>query len=277
VFGIPISLGALSEAEARTSEALTGPVAEAEAYVRDQPVKHVDASGWRLQGAYAALWTITTQFVAVFFVARDATKDTIAALIGTLSGVLVTDRGSQFGFWAMPARQICWAHLVRKFVSFSQRKDEGAAIGDNLLLLAQTMLSAWHEVRDGTMPRDHYQRMVSKVLPAIELHLARGIALGEREISGACRNILEHKEALFTFAFVQGVDPTNNAAERALRPFVLWRKVSYGSQSLRGCLFAQRIMTVVHSLRLQKRSIWSFLVQACSDSKTGPPSLLPVR
>jgi transposase len=274
VFGIPISLGALSEAEARTSEALTGPVAEAEAYVRDQPVKHVDASGWRLQGAYAALWTITTQFVAVFFVARDATKDTIAALIGTLSGVLVTDRGSQFGFWAMPARQICWAHLVRKFVSFSQRRDEGAAIGDSLLLLAQAMLSAWHEVCDGTLTRDHYQRMVSKVLPAIELHLQRGVALGEREISGACRNILEHKEALFTFAFVQGVDPTNNAA---LRPFVLWRKVSYGSQSLRGCLFAQRIMTVVHSLRLQKRSIWSFLVQACSDSKAGPPSLLPVR
>lgn len=277
VFGIPVSLGALSEAEARTSAALAGPVAEAEAYVRDQPVKHVDASGWRLQGAYAALWTITTQCVAVFFVARDATKDTVAALIGTLSGILVTDRGSQFSFWAMPARQICWAHLVRKFVSFSQRKDEGAAIGDNLLLLAQTMLSAWHEVRDGTMPRDHYQRMVSKVLPAIELHLERGVALNEREISGACRNILEHKEALFTFAFVHGVDPTNNAAERALRPFVLWRKVSFGSQSLRGCLFAQRIMTVVHSLRLQKRSVWSFLVQACSDSKAGPPSLLPVR
>jgi transposase len=82
--------------------------------------------------------------------------------------------------------------------------------------------------------------------------------------------------ALFTFAFVHGVDPTNNAAARALRPFVRWRKVSHGSQSLRGCLFAQRIMTVVHSLRLQKRSVWTFLRQACSGTKAGLPSLLPV-
>lgn len=277
VCGIPVSLGALSEAEERTSAAIAGPVDEAVAYVREDPVKHVDASTWRWSGAYAALWTITTRFVAVFFVSRDATRDTIAALIGTLSGVLVTDRGSQFGFWAMPARQVCWAHLIRKFVSFSERKDEGAAIGRSLLLLAHTMLSAWHEVRDGTMSRRRYQRMVRKVLPAIELHLERGAALGERQLSGACRNILEHKEALFTFAFVPDVEPTNNAAERALRPFVQWRKVSYGSQSLRGCLFAQRIMTVVHSLRLQKRSLWTFLLQACSDTKAGPPSLLPTR
>ncbi|MBK8941014.1 MAG: transposase [Polyangiaceae bacterium] len=164
----------------------------------------------------------------------DATRETIAALIGTLSGVLVTDRGSQFGFWAMPARQVCWAHLIRKFVSFSQRKDEGAQIGDNLLLLAHAMLCGWHRVRDGTLSRRRYQRMVREVLPALELHLDRGVALDVSEISGACRNILEHKAALFTFAFVDGVDPTNNAAERALRPFVLWRKVSYGSQSLRG-------------------------------------------
>jgi transposase len=276
VFGIPVSLGALSEAEARTSAALAEPVAEAEAYVRAQPVKHVDTSTWRLHGKYAALWTITTRFVAAFFVARDATRETIAALIGTLSGVLVTDRGSQFGFWAMPARQVCWAHLIRKFVSFSQRKDEGAQIGDNLLLLAHAMLCGWHRVRDGTLSRRRYQRMVREVLPALELHLDRGVALDVSEISGACRNILEHKAALFTFAFVDGVDPTNNAAERALRPFVLWRKVSYGSQSLRGCLFAQRIMTVVHSLRLQKRSVWTFLRQACSGTKAGSPSLLPV-
>ena len=85
------------------------------------------------------------------------------------------------------------------------------------------------------------------------------LTTSRRAISGACRNILEHRAALFTFAFVHGVDPTNNAAARALRPFVLWRKVSHGSQSLRGCLFAQRIMTVVRSLRLQKRSIWPFL------------------
>lgn len=276
VFGIPVSLGALSEAEARTSAALAAPVAEVEAYVRAQPVKHVDASTWRLNGKYAALWTITTRFVAAFFIARDATRETIAALIGNLAGVLVTDRGSQFGFWAMPARQVCWAHLIRKFVAFSQRKDAGAQIGDNLLLLAHAVLINWHRVRDGTLSRQRFQRVVRRVLPMIEHHLERGAALDEREISGACKNILEHKLALFTFAFVEGVDPTNNAAERALRPFVLWRKVSFGSQSQRGCLFAGRIMTVIHTLRLQKRPIWPFLLDACSRAKNVTlPSLLP--
>lgn len=149
VFGIPMSLGALSEAEARTSEAIAAPVEEAIAHVHAQPVKHVDASTWRVAGAYAALWTIATRLVTVFFVTADARTQTIRALLGSLSGILVTDRGTQFGFWAMYNRQVCWAHLIRKFVAFSERSDEGSAIGDGLLLLAQTTLSSWHKYAMG--------------------------------------------------------------------------------------------------------------------------------
>lgn len=277
LFGIPVSLGALSEAEARVSEAIAAPVKAAAAYVRGQPVKHVDASTWRLEGTYAALWTIATRFVTVFFVAADACGPTIAALLGKLAGIMVTDRGSQFGFWAMNRRQICWAHLIRKFVAFSERKDEGASVGNGLLLLAHAMLSAWHEVRDGTRSRRNYQLMARNAQIAFERLLERGVALRLRGVSGACEDILAHKSALFTFAFEPGVEPTNNHAERALRQFVLWRKVSYGSQSERGCRFAERIMTVAHSLRLQKRSILTFLIEACHAYRRHlpPPSLIP--
>lgn len=106
VFGIPVSLGALSQAEERISEAIAGPTDAAAAYVRGQPVKHVDGSTWRLAGSYAALWTIATKFVVTFFDLANAKTDTIAALLGTLKGIMVTDRGSQFGFWAMVRRQI---------------------------------------------------------------------------------------------------------------------------------------------------------------------------
>jgi transposase len=277
VFGIPVSLGALSEAEQRVSHALAGPVTEATEHVRGHAIKHVDASTWRTSGAYAALWTIATRFVAVFFITPDATRDTISGLLRSLTGILVTDRGSQFGFWAMDRRQICWAHLIRKFVAFSERSDEGAQLGDSLLLLAHGMLSAWHQVRDGTRSAAEYGVMAENAQDMFERLLERGVALRLRGVSGACQDILAHKGALFTFAFETGVEPTNNHAERALRPFVLWRKTSYGSQSERGRVFAERIMTVTHSLRLQKRSVFAFLDEACQAAIHGgsPPTLIP--
>lgn len=277
IFGIPVSLGALSEAEDRVSAAIFVPVEQAAEHVRAQPVKHVDASTWRRMGSYAALWTIATRLVAVFFIAADATGPTIAALLGTLRGIMVTDRGSQFGFWAMERRQICWAHLIRKFVALSERKDQGAQLGNGLLLLAQAMLAAWHDVRDGTLSRKKYELMARNAQLAFERLLECGVELRLRGVSGACEDILAHKAALFTFAFERGVEPTNNLAERVLRPFVLWRKVSYGSQSDRGCLFAARLMSATQSLRLQKRSVLAFLVEACRAyaEHLPPPSLLP--
>jgi len=277
IFGVRVSLGALSEAEGRVSAAMAPSVEEAVSYARGQSVKHTDGTTWRREGVYAALWTIVTPLVAVYFITKDACRDTIASLLGTLRGTLVSDRGSQLTFWAMKKRQICWAHLIRKFVAFSGREDEGAAIGDSLLLLAQAMLSAWHRVRDGTLSRARYQEMARNAQVAMETLLARGVELRLKGLSGACQDILDHKEALFTFAYKQGVEPTNNRAERALRAFVLWRKVSFGSQSQRGCLFAQRIMTVAQTLRLQGRSVFSSLIEACQahvGSASGP-TLLP--
>ena len=277
VLGIHISLGALSEAEARASDAIAAPVEEAVAYAQAQPVKNVDASTWRRESVYAALWTIATPLVVVYFITKDACGATIAALLGTLRGTLITDRGSQFGFWAMKDRQICWAHLIRKFVAFSERKDDGARIGDGLLLLAQATLAAWHKVRDGTLSRTQFEGIARRAHAAMEVLLARGVDLRLKGLSRSCQNILAHKEALFTFAFTPGVEPTNNHAERALRAFVLWRKVSFGSQSERGCLFAQRAMTVMQTLRLQGRSVLRFLTDACQARIAGAPapSLLP--
>ena len=168
-----------------------------------------------------------------------------------------------------------WAHLIRKFVAFSERKDAGRQLGEDLLLLSHAMLSAWHKVRDGTLTRAKYQRMATNAQMAFEGLLERGAELRLRGVSGSCLDILEHKAALLTFAFEPEVDPTNNHAERALRPFVLWRKVSYGSQSERGCLFAQRVMTVIHSLRLQRRSILGFLLAACDPAQLEVPTLIP--
>jgi transposase len=277
LFGVSISLGALSDTEQRVSEAVAAPVDEAIAHAQRAPVKHVDASSWRQSGAFRSLWTIATKLVTVFVMTADGTKESVAGLLVSLRGFLITDRGSQFGFWAMAKRQICWAHLIRKFVAFSERQDAGAQLGEWLLLFARETLAKWHRVRDGTLSRAAFVHEMAPIQVAIEYLLARGVELRLEGLSGSCQNILEHREALFTFVHNRGVAPTNNDAERALRPFVIWRKVSFGSQSERGCLFAQRIMTVAQTLRQQKRSVFAFLVGACQAAldRSAPPSLLP--
>lgn len=272
VLGIDISLGALSAAEENVSDAVAAAVEEAREHVGDDPIKHVDATGWRQTGEARTLWTIASTAVTVFFITKDATMAGLRGLFAKIKGILVSDRGTQFGFWAMDQRQICWAHLIRRFTAFSERSGPAGLLGHSLLLCAQTMFLAWHRVRDGTMSRSAFQRLMASLGPVIERHLENGAGLGVRGVSGSCTDIIEHRQALWTFVHTEGVEPTNNHAERELRAFVLWRKSSFGSQSDRGCRFAARIMTVTHTLRKQKRHVLSYLTVACQAALRGRPA-----
>jgi len=278
VLGVHISLGALSQAEGKLAEVLNEPVHQAHEYTTEQPVKNVDATGWKQNGVGKSLWTIATTLVTVFVVTGDATEKTVKQMLGKLHGIMVTDRGRQFGFWAMDKRQICWAHLIRKFVSFSESSNEAVSeLGHDLLLFSQVLLCGWHEFRAGKISRARLQRDTAMVRVCIENLLGKGRDLQLRGVSGCCQDILVHREALWTFLDKKGVEPTNNHAERELRGFVLWRKNSFGSKSDRGTRYAERIMTVVHTLRKQNRHILSYLTAACQAALTGTPipSLLP--
>jgi transposase len=277
LLGVRISLGALSQAEAQVSEAIAAPVEEARVHVSQEDRKNVDATGWRQRSEARTLWTIATKLVVVFGIATDGTRAGLRGLFAAVRGILSSDRGTQFGFWAMKQRQICWAHLIRKFASFAERAGPAGQLGEALLLLSQTMMHAWHEVRDGTRSRAGFRRLIKNLAPVIEGHLQRGVQLGVRGVSGSCADILEHRLALWTFAHHDGVEPTNNDAERALRAFVLWRKTSFGAQSDRGSRFAARIMTVTQTLRRQKRQVLTYLTDACQAALVGrqTPSLLP--
>jgi transposase len=277
VLGIGISVGALSEAEERVADAVAPAVQEAVDFVRAQPVKHTDATGWARGKAARSLWTITTALVTVFFITADGTKGTVRRLLGRVRGWLVSDRAKQFGFWAITRRQVCWAHLMRKFAAFAGRDGKAGRIGRELHQCAELLFHYWHRVRDGTLPRTEFRRYMAVVRKNTEDLLERGKKLGDPGISGSCADILEHRPALWVFVDRQGIEPTNNLAERDLRPFVLWKKRSFGSQSDRGERFAERIMTVVHTLRKQQRHVLSYLYAACANAlvNQAPPSLLP--
>jgi transposase len=275
LLGVRISLGALSAVEARVSDAIESAVDEAWKRVGEGAVKHTDGTSWLHAGAVRALWTIATKTATVFKILADNSKKTLEPLYGALRGILVSDRAKALNFWAMQRRQICWAHLLRKFISFSERDGAAAAIGRELLEYTGILFEYWHDYRAGMLARTTFVAWMAALGPKVEAALARAVAAGIDGVSGSCADILEHKEALFTFVTHDDVEPTNNHAEREIRAFVLWRKRSYGAQSERGHVFAERVMTVAHTARKQDKKILAFLTACCQARADGsaPPSL----
>jgi transposase len=174
-------------------------------------------------------------------------------------------------------RHLCWAHLVRQFKGFADYGEQARRIGNDLLAGCQTLFDQWHRVRDATRARADFQQSISPVRGEILALLEEGSRGDASKVAGRCREILKLKGALFTFISVAGVEPTNNVAERAIRPAVLWRKGSFGTDSEPGGRFVERILTVVITLRLQRRNVLDYVTSACQAHRHGQPapSLLP--
>ena len=276
LFGIEVSLGAISAMERRASEALATAYEEAEREVQYARVKHTDATTWTRAGVLMSLWTMASAAATVYRIFDDGRRETIEPMFGPRLGILVSDRATVFGFWAMSLRQVCHAHLLRKFVAFSERDGPAGAIGRELLELSSLMFEYWHGFKDGTLSREELQHWLRPVQRDIERLLARGENSDIERLSGSCADIRAHHDALWTFVTEEGVEPTNNHAEREIRDFVLWRKRSFGTQSARGERFAERLMTAVGTARKQGKDVLDFLVRSVTAYVNGapPPRLL---
>ena len=252
VFGIKISLGSISNIEDRVTPLLQPAYEEAKARADEARIKHTDGTSWRQAGTAMQLWTVATAAVTVFTIVTDGSSRTLQGLFGRIKGILISDRAKAINFWAMKRRQICWAHLLRKFISFSERDGPAGKLGTELVDYTCVIFKNYQSFTEGKISRRVFRERLAPVRPLFEALLQRAVEADIKRMSGSCRDILEHKEALWTFVDHNDVEPTNNHAERELRAFVLWRKKSFGTQSDRGNRFAERIMTVVHSLRKQR-------------------------
>lgn len=275
VLGVTISLGGVSAVEERVSEAVKSPVAEAWEQVNAAPVKHTDGTSWFQAGVMCALWTLASSAATVFKILANGKATTLAPLFGNKSGILVSDRGTALNFWAMEQRQICWAHLLRKAISFSERDGPSGRFGRELLDYIGVLFDYWDQHRAGRLSRERLREVMAPVRLQVEKLLERAQAAKLPHVSGSCEDILAHRAALWTFVDQDAVEPTNNHAERELRSFVLWRKRSFGTQSERGNLFAERLMTVAHTARKQNRNVLEFLTACCVAARGGAaaPSL----
>jgi transposase len=280
VCGISMSVGTVSQLERATTGVLAAPVEEARTYVHEQKVAHLDETSWRQGDKGAWLWVAVTMWVTVFVVRLSRGGQVARELLGEgFAGILVTDRYSAYNWYPVRWRQLCWAHLLRDFEAMRGRSGASEKIGEALLAQAHQMFTWWHRVRAGTLQRSTFRSYMTPLRREVERLLEAGSRCGVSKTEGTCRDILKRREALWTFVQVAGVEPTNNGAERAIRPGVLWRKGSFGTQSAAGSRFVESMLTVVATLKQQQRSVLEYLTTACEAALRGEaaPSLLPAR
>jgi transposase len=277
VLHVPMSPGMVAKAQAQVSQALAAPYEEALRHVQKQDRMHADETGWRQDKKKAWLWAAVSGCVTVFMVHASRGALAARALVGAaFKGILSTDRWASYGWVPSARRQLCWSHLKRDFKSFLDYGGEARHVGEQLLSETRRMFRLWYRIRDGTLGRRRFRQSMRPVRRRILTLLAEGRSLPCAPVSGKCREILRLSEALFTFVDEKRVEPTNNAAERALRFAVLWRKGSFGSDSAGGSRFVERFLTVRATLRSQKRDLYAYLKSACAAVLhcTPAPSLL---
>jgi transposase len=277
LFGVPIGPAAVCDLQRETAVALEPVVREAHAHVAGKPA-NVDETGWWEGRKRGWLWVAVTACVTVFLVRLSRGRKVLGDLIPGAVGVLTTDRYPAYDHLPPGMRQVCWAHLRRDFQAMIDRRNAGSGVGEDLLMLADILLGQWKRVRDGTMTRRGFrQSYLGWVRAEVRALLGRGAGCRCATTAGVCRELLAIEPALYTFAAVAGVEPTNNAAERALRHAVCWRKTSGGTDSVSGSRFVERVLTVVESCRQQRRDVLAFLTDAIRATRGGtqPPTLIP--
>src|SRR5215831_6215158 len=273
LFGLPLSLGTMTNLEHATAQALAAPVAAAQAYVQTQPIAHMDETGWREERTRAWLWVAVTTWVTVFVVRLSRGAKVAQDLLGErFCGILVTERWSAYTWYPTRWRQICWAHLLRDFEAMIERGSRSQEIGEALRTQARQMFHWWHQVRDGTLTHAQFRVLMRPLRRHVARLLKMGQTCGVAKTEGVCQAILKVYEALWTFVRVEGIEPTNNAAERAIRPGVLWRKNSFGTQSADGSRFVEAMMTVVATLKQQHRNVLAYMTEVGQAATVGAPA-----
>jgi transposase len=278
-FDADVALGSIVNAEHAVSEAIAPAVAEVGEAIRNAPVVHADETSWREACQKAWLWVAATPTLAYFLVRRHRSGAVAKEMLGEkFTGLLGSDRWSAYGFIHYLRRQLCWAHLKRHWVAFEDHGADGKRVGLALQDATKRIFKLWHRVRDGTLKRSTFRSYMRPLQDEVGDLLRDGIRCASRKVASMCGEILDWQHSLWTFVRREGIDPTNNAAERAIRHAVIWRKSSHGCDSATGSRFVERMLTTVQTLRLQHRNVLDYVAAACQAALRDltPPSLLPI-
>lgn len=294
LYGVDVALGTIRKLRDRVSESVASAVEDAKQYVRKSPVVHADETSYKQGNADGEnpknlggwLWVVAAPLVAYFEIQLSRGKEVVQKLLGlNFAGILSSDRYKGYAWVDVYRRQLCWAHLIRNFKKIAGRSGKSGEIGRKLVDCARRLFHEWHRVRDGTIRFSTFQTYASRIRQEIRVLLEEGCSYtpkkGEKsaraKTARSCQELLALEPAMWMFVRREGIEPTNNFAEQAIRFAVLWRRMSQGTKSQHGSLFVGRLLTVIETLRLQDRNVLEYLTQACKAVRSGtaPPSLLP--
>jgi transposase len=279
--GEAVSLGCLIDLEGKTTQALRVPYEQAANAVAAAERVNADETPWRQGAQKAWLWSGATPLVVCFRIDPSRSREAFELLLPPRADgsrrTVICDRFSAYQHLRGDERQVCWAHLLREFRELSQMSEAAQGLGEALLAATGWLFELWHAYRGGEIDFGELGAWMERVQAQFAELLGLAKASGHWRAGVLGRELLRQWECLWTFVRVAGVEPTNNAAERAVRPAVLWRKCSFGNQGEGGRAFVERMLTVVGSLRLQGRPVLEYLAEAIGAAQRGvePPSLLP--
>jgi len=273
LFGARLSSGAVDQICQRASDALAGPHLQLQDWVLEQGAVHVDETGWRTSGEGRALWTATTPEATFLQIAEHCNREQFDALIGPYGGIVVSDRWNGFSHLDPHQRQVCWSHLKRDFRRHADGLAEQQSFGEHGLALTRQVFAAWRAYQHEHHDRDRLTREIAPIQTELRalLEAASPKSARTRWHRRFANNLLKVWPALWTFTTTDGVEPTNNPAERALRAPVIHRKVSLGTQSESGERFAERALSAAATCRLQSRSLFTYLSDLITAHNRGDP------
>lgn len=274
VLGVPIALGSILALQQQLSQALASPHEWLGQLVRAAPAKNVDETSWKQNGQKRWLWVAVSATAVFFLVHLRRSAEALQTLLGEPTGGIITsDRYSAYHAVPSERRQLCWAHLKRDFQALVDAGGEAGRAGEDLLVMSGVLFEAWYKVRDGTRTRRWLQKQIEELIRAeVQESLRQGAACSPAPSAGKCAAILQLEESLWTFAYQEGVEPTNNAAERALRGAVIKRKKSFGNHSAAGCEYVARLYSVVQTLRQRGAAVLDYLTIALDAHRYGLPA-----
>jgi len=277
VLGVPIALGTVANLEQEVSAALAPAHAEAIAAVRQADVKFADETSWKLWGQLCWLWAAATAGVAAFVIHAKRGAAGLAAILGEdIGGIVHSDRWHVYLQVPEERRQLCWAHLKRDFRKIVDCGGPSVFVGRRGLRIVRELFAAWHAFQAGTITRSRLQDRIAPLECRLSKTLLEGAFGADPRVATFCENLIHLELALWTFARVEDVEPTNNFMERLVRLAVLWRRRSFGCNSAAGCRFVERILTVVQTCRLNQTNTLEYLAQAVHAHRRGTacPKLL---
>ena len=270
LFGLSISTGMISKLERQSAVALEAPYNELATAVHTAEVIHGDETSWREDRHKAWLWVAVSALITVFTIARNRNAKVAMAVLGTNEdSIAVTDRWSSYDWIAGAGRQICWSHLRRDFQAMIDRGGAGEPIGKKLLRRSDRLFRWWHRLEAEKVDWWSFRTAMARLRREVKAALEDGARCACPRTRGTCAEILRVEQSLWTFARVAGVPPTNNAAERAERHAVIWRRISGGTDSAQGSRFVERMLTVVATCRQQGRNVLDYLTSCFEAARNG--------